>query len=48
MVFGHFFLLPGESGNFGLDIRHDIQGSGWCYLPPERIILLLARLAQLN
>ena len=38
MVFEHFFLLPGESGNFGLDIRHDIQGSGWCYLPPERII----------
>lgn len=38
MVFGHFFLLPGESSNFALDIRHDIQGSGWCYLPPERII----------
>lgn len=38
MVFGHFFLLPGESSNFALDIRHAIQGSGWCYLPPERII----------
>lgn len=33
--FWHFFCFQVSLVLLALDIRHAIQGSGWCYLPPE-------------